>query len=227
MMPSALELAKLLGSYFSGRLRQRAEQLTEPKRLRFQRIHDHRFPFTVDYVGGDSHWALRKLHILGSPQATKKCVLDDDLPMTTIISQKLEATNLETHRNGVSAPQWLFPQTRSMVTPIFHEEAVQFRWAELQTSDAQLESMALNPILEKYVKPIADAREVRCCRGTSSEAFFAFQHEHTVANPTAADCDPCSIAPWRHLDFWSCSGKLFTKTVVCTRFIARSLANSI
>src|SRR5579864_5768930 len=27
-------------------------------------------------------------------------------------------------------------------------------------------------------------------------------------------------SPWRHLDFWSCSGKRFTKTVVCTRFIA-------
>ena len=27
-------------------------------------------------------------------------------------------------------------------------------------------------------------------------------------------------SPWRHLDFWSCSGKRFTKTAVCTRFIA-------
>jgi len=31
----------------------------------------------------------------------------------------------------------------------------------------------------------------------------------------------CSqYSPWRHWDFWSCSGKRFTKTVVCTRFIA-------
>jgi hypothetical protein len=42
-----------------------AEQLAESKGLRFQRIHDHRFPFTVDYVGGNSHWALGKLHVLG------------------------------------------------------------------------------------------------------------------------------------------------------------------
>jgi hypothetical protein len=42
------ELANLLGGCFSARLGQRAEQLAEPKRLRFQRIHDHRFPFAVD-----------------------------------------------------------------------------------------------------------------------------------------------------------------------------------
>ena len=33
-------------------------------------------------------------------------------------------------------------------------------------------------------------------------------------------------SPWRHLDFWSCSGKRFTKkTVVCTRFIATPKMN--
>jgi len=38
--------------------------------------------------------------------------------MPTIINQKLEATNLETRRNGVPVPPWLFPRTRTMVTPV-------------------------------------------------------------------------------------------------------------
>jgi hypothetical protein len=48
MMPSLSSSRSCSVGYFSARLRQRAEQLAEPKRLRFQRIQDHRFPFTVD-----------------------------------------------------------------------------------------------------------------------------------------------------------------------------------
>jgi hypothetical protein len=70
-MPSLFEFGQLLGGYFSGRLRQRAWQLAEPKRLRFKRIHDHGFPFTVDYLGGGSDWALGELPVLGSPQLQK------------------------------------------------------------------------------------------------------------------------------------------------------------
>jgi len=84
----------------------------------------------------------RKLHVLGSPQLQKGAYWTIDRCMPTIISQKLEAANLETRHNGVLSLDGFFPRTRSMVTAVLQGGAMQFKWAELQTSDAQLKRMA-------------------------------------------------------------------------------------
>jgi hypothetical protein len=63
--------------------------------------------------------------------------------MPTMISQKLEATNFETRRNGVPIPSMTFSTNPVKWSSLFfNEEAMQLRWAELHTSDAQLKRMA-------------------------------------------------------------------------------------
>ena len=59
--------------------------------------------------------------------------------MRTIINQKREATNLEARRNGERIPRMcFFHEPGQWSRPFFNEEATQFTWVELQTSDAQL-----------------------------------------------------------------------------------------
>jgi hypothetical protein len=60
-----------------------------------------------------------------------------------MISQKLEATNFETRRNGVPIPSMTFSTNPVKWSCLFfNEETMQLRWAELHTSDAQLKRMA-------------------------------------------------------------------------------------
>jgi hypothetical protein len=47
--------------------------------------------------------------------------------MATIISQKLEATNLETRRNGYLSLDGLFHEPDQWARPFFNEEAMQFK----------------------------------------------------------------------------------------------------